>query len=534
MLKLARSVGTVSFMTLLSRLLGFARDMVIAVLFGATGQTDAFLAAFKIPNYFRRLFAEGSFALAFVPVLSRLREQGDQAELKAFIDHVTTALLAALLLVTALGVLGAPWLLRLFTPGFVDEPEKFSLAVDMTRITFPYLMWVSLAGLAGSILNTWDRFALPALSPVLLNVAIILAALGLHQWLAVPVESLAWGVFFGGLLQMLLVYPPLARMGLFPRLRFGSHPGVRRVLQLMLPTLLSTSVAQVNLLVDTLVASFLVSGSITWLYLADRLMEFPLGVFGVALSAVILPVLSRHHAGERPEAYRQALGWAMENGLLVALPAAIGLFVLAEPLMVALFHYGSYGEHDARMAAMALQVASLGLPAHVLVKVMAPAFYAREDTRTPVRIAVLAMSLNMVLNLCLLLVLAAWRYPGAWPGLSALWHWLQQQPGMHVSLVAAGVCSGYLNAVLLWRALRAGVVPVAFRGGFLWRLLTACLGMVLVLHFSLAAMPELADQPPLLRFAWLMGLVAAGGAGFTVLLLGSGYRWQKPVDEQSG
>ncbi len=533
MLKLARSVGVVSGMTLLSRLLGFVRDMVIAVFFGASGHTDAFLAAFKIPNYFRRLFAEGSFALAFVPVLSRIREQGDEKALKSFIDHMTTALLGALLVVTALGVLGAPWLLRVFTPGFVDEPEKFALAVDMTRITFPYLMWVSLAGLAGGILNTWDRFALPALSPVLLNLSLILAAVGLRQWLAVPVEALAWGVFAGGLLQMLLVFPPLRRLGLFPRLRIGSHAGVRRVLKLMVPTLLGSSVAQVNLLVDTLVASFLVSGSITWLYFSDRMMEFPLGVLGVALSTVILPVLSRHHAGQREEDYRKALGWAMDSGLLVALPAAVGLFLLAEPIMVTLFQYGQFDQADSHMAAMALQVASFGLPAYVLVKVMAPAFYAQEDTRTPVRYAVWAMSLNMVLNGVFLLWLACWRYPGDCPPWPLLWSWLQQQPGLHVSLVLAGVCSGYLNGGLLWRKLCQTIRPQAFSPAFLGRLLLACTAMAGLLVALKTLVLPVATEPFHWRLLSLLALVLPAMGVFALVLWVSGYRWHRWVGEKS-
>ncbi len=527
-LKLFRAVGVVSAMTLLSRLLGFVRDMVIAVQFGASGQTDAFLAAFKIPNYFRRLFAEGSFALAFVPVLARIREQGDARELKLFIDHVTTLLLGALLAVTALGVLGAPWLLRVFTPGFVDEPDKFQSAVDMTRITFPYLMWVSLAGLAGGILNTFERFALPALSPVLLNLSLIVAALGLSQWLAVPVHALAWGVFAGGLLQMLLVFPPLWRMGLFPRLRFGIHPGVRRVLRLMVPTLLGSSVAQVNLLVDTLVASFLVSGSMTWLYLADRMMELPLGVFGVALSVVILPALSRHFAAGRQGEYLKALAWAMESGLLVALPAAMGLFVLAEPIMIALFQYRNFTAGDARMAALALQLACFGLPLYVLVKVMAPAFYAREDTRTPVRIAVWAMTVNMVLNVLFLLVLAWWRYPGEWPGWVSFWLWLQQQPGLHVALVAAGVVSGLVNSLLLWRALRDRLGAHALSRVFLMRLLGATLVMGLVLWLARGELPAFHVLPMGARLAGLAALVGLGAMVFLLVLWGTGYRWQRP------
>lgn len=532
-MKLLRSAAIVSAMTFLSRMLGFVRDMVIAVVFGAGAQTDAFLAAFKIPNYFRRLFAEGSFALAFVPVLSSVKAKGDKQAVRELIDYVSFVLIGALLLVTALGVWGAQWLVRIFAPGFMDQPETFQLAVDMTRITFPYLMLVSLTGLAGGILNTYQRFALPAVTPVLLNLSLISAAWLLSQHLTIPVHALAWGVFAGGVLQLLAVIPGLIRLGLVPRPRWGQHEGVRRILRMMLPTLVGSSVAQINLLVDTLVASFLVTGSMTWLYFSDRMLEFPLGVFGVALSTVVLPTLSRHHADADQAAYRASLEWAVESGLLIALPATVGLFMLAEPLMLSLFQYGQYSAMDASMAALSLKVAVWALPAYILVKVVAPAFYAREDSRTPVRIAIRAMLSNMVLNIVFVFLLALWLWPGeAWPqSLQQLWQWIRSTPGLHPALALAGLVSGWMNFILLKRALsRQLQIPLHWRQARYGKILLATLVMAVVLGVVLTVLGDISHWQQ-----WGMGQRL--GRLFLVISLGAGvyglslwlmaYRWSR-------
>lgn len=509
-MKLFKSTAIVSVMTLLSRLLGMARDMLVAVLFGAGPATDAFLAAFKIPNYFRRLFAEGSFALAFVPSLAEVKEKEGKEAVRDFIDHVSGLLMASLMLVTALGVIFPDALVAVFVPGFLADPEKHMLVREQLRITFPYLMLVSLTGLAGGILNTYGRFALPALTPVLLNVSIITSALLLHARLDIPVLSLAWGVFAGGVLQLLAVMPFLYRLGLFPKPRISfAHPGVRKVLRLMLPTLFSSSVAQLNLLLDTLLASFLVTGSVTWLYLSDRLLEFPLGVFGIALATVVLPTLSKLHARNDRLAWQASLDWALQVGLLIALPAAAGLALLAEPIYHSLFRYGAYTEQDATMAGWSLSALAAGLPAFVLVKILQPAFFARQDTRTPVKIAIYVLSGNMVMNVVLLFLLAMFVYSANdWASFRDV---LANQPGMHVALAGASVLAAWLNVYLLYRALaKQGVYRVQWSALSAYgRLLIASVLMSAALYL---VMPD-ADvwQGGLYeRMTWLLAMVVTG------------------------
>ncbi|MDX1757264.1 MAG: murein biosynthesis integral membrane protein MurJ [Marinobacter sp.] len=428
---LLRSSGVVGVMTMLSRVLGLVRDMVIARYFGAGAGADAFFVAFKIPNFLRRLFAEGAFAQAFVPVLSSYREQGSITEVRRLVNAVSGSLGLVLLGVTLAAVLGAPALTAVFAPGFLDEPVKFALASDMLRITFPYLLLISLTAFAGAILNSYDRFAIPAFTPVLLNLAMIGAAVFLSPVMETPVLALAWGVFIAGALQLFFQLPFLMRLGLLPRPRVDyRHEGVRQVLRLMAPALFGVSVSQINLLLDTVLASLLQTGSVSWLYYSDRLSELPLGVFGVAIGTVILPSLSRKHAADSPGQFAATLDWAVRSVLLIGLPAAVALALLAEPLIATLFHYGEVTERDVVMAAGSLRAYSAGLLAFMLIKVLAPGFFARKDTRTPVKIGVIAMVANMVFNLALILPLA------------------------HVGLALATSLSAWLNTALLWRGLR--------------------------------------------------------------------------------
>ena len=335
---LLKSTGIVSAMTSLSRVSGFIRDMLYAQLFGAGAGTDAFFVAFRIPNFLRRLFAEGAFSQAFVPVFSEYQTQHQQAELRELVDQVTGTLGAILLLITALGVLAAPLLILLFAPGFSSDAGKYQLTVDMLRITFPYLLFISLTALAGGVLNSCGRFAIPAVTPVLLNLTMIAAALWLAPHMEKPVMGLAWGVFIAGVVQLGFQIPFLRQIKLLPRPRWGwASAGVQQVLKLMLPAVFGSSVAQVNLLIDTLLASFLVSGSVSWLYYSDRLVEFPLGIFGVALGTVILPKLSRHHASAETAHFSQTLDWALRWALLIGVPATVALVILAGPMLAALF-----------------------------------------------------------------------------------------------------------------------------------------------------------------------------------------------------
>ncbi|MEM9530126.1 MAG: murein biosynthesis integral membrane protein MurJ [Pseudomonadota bacterium] len=497
-MKLLRATGVVSLMTLLSRILGFVRDVVLARAFGASVATDAFYVALRIPNLLRRMFAEGAFSLAFVPVFAEYRQQRSRKELKALVDAVAGSLAAVLLVIVGVGMLAAPLFVGLFAPGFLDKPQQFALATDMLRITFPYALAICLTALAGGILNSFERFAVPAFTPVLLNVALIAAAVGLAPRMETPIKALAYGVVLAGFVQLAFQIPSLLRLGLLPRPRINfRHEGVQRIRKLMLPALFGSSVAQINIMVDTLIASLISVGSITWLYYSDRLLEFPLGLFGIALATVILPGLSRLHADGKVDDFSATVDWGLRLGLVIGLPAALGLALLSVPLVATLFNYGSFSGSDVTHTAASVAAYALGLPAFIAIKVLAPAFYARQDTRTPVRIAVLAMVSNMLLNVLFVWLLLRW--PVAPP---------------HAGLAAASSAAAYLNAGLLYRRLRqAG----ALRHGTTWRasLAAALIGCALIAALVLYFRPDnaawlsagLTD-----RVQWL-ALLVLGGVG---------------------
>ncbi len=435
---LFKSTSTVGGMTLISRVLGFVRDMVIAQNFGASAGADAFFVAFKIPNFLRRLFAEGAFAQAFVPVLAEYKTQREHGEVKAFIAAVFGTLGGVLVLVTVLGVLGAGGLIAVFAPGFYDEPEKYALATEMLRFTFPYLLFISLTAFAGAVLNTYDRFAVPAFTPVLLNLSLIGMALGIAPLLDVPVMALAWGVLLAGIVQFLFQIPYLRAIGLLTWPKWGwRDSGVRRVIKLMIPAIFGSSVAQINLLLDTVIASFLITGSVSWLYYSDRLVEFPLGILGIALATVILPSLSKKHAAESMQAFSDTIDWALRWVVIIATPAALGLFMLAGPMLTTLFQYGEFATHDVKMAAYSLMAYSLGLLGFIFVKVLVPGFYARQDVMTPVRIGIVAMVANMVLNLLFVVPMV-----------------LTDFVAPHMGLALATAASAFLNAGLLFYLLK--------------------------------------------------------------------------------
>ena len=469
-MKLLKSTATVGSATILSRILGFIRDVILAKVFGANGETDAFFLAFKIPNFMRRLFGEGSFSLAFVPVLSEYKAAGDRAALRDLIDHVTGTLASVLLVLTAIGVIAAPLVLSIFAPGWlIDDRPEFSLSAGMLRITFPYIMLISLTALAGGILNTFERFLIPALTPVLLNLSLIAAALLLADQLEVPVTALAWGVLLAGFVQLLLQVPALMRLGLMPRPKWGwRHSGVRRIMKLMIPTLFGSSVAQVNLLFDSIIATFLVTGSVSWLYYSDRLLEFPLGVFGIALATVILPNLSQKHAKASSVEFSATLNWALRLAVVITVPAAVGLVILAGPILITLFQYDAFQPDDVRMSTYSLIAYSAGLPAFIAVKVLAPGYYARQDTTTPVKIAIAAMVTNMGLNLLFVGLLLVRGFEGP-----------------HAGLALASSVAAYLNAALLYRGLRARDVLCLEKGWLrLWiAVLLACGSMAALLYF---------------------------------------------------
>ncbi len=454
---LLRSSALVGSMTMLSRVLGLLRDIVIAAFVGASANADAFFVAFKIPNFLRRLFAEGAFSQAFVPVLADYKEDGSVAAVKALVDRVAGILGGSLVLVTTLTILAAPLVTMIFAPGFVSQPLKFELTSEMIRITFPYLLLISMTGFCGAILNSYGRFAVPAFTPVFLNLSLIFAATVAAPWFDEPVFALAWGVFFAGIVQLLFQFPSLYRLDLVPRPVWDTrHPGVRRILKLMVPALFGVSVSQINLLLDTVLASFLPTGSVSWLYYSDRLAELPLGVFGIAIATVILPNLSAHRAAEREGEFSLTLDWALRCVLLIGVPAAVALLLLAEPILITLFQYGALTPGDVEMAALSLRAYGLGLLAFMLVKILAPGFYARKDTLTPVRIGIVAMVANMVLNLAFVLPLMYFWNIG------------------HVGLALATSVAAYINAGLLLRGLlKAGVYH--FHDG--WTAFLARLGL---------------------------------------------------------
>lgn len=501
--KLLKSTGVVSAMTLLSRLLGFLRDVIFAHVFGAGAATDAFFVAFKIPNFMRRLFAEGAFSLAFVPVFSEYQSTRSHAEVRELASRVAGTLGGILLAVTIVGQLAAPALVAVFAPGFLDEPLRYGLAGDMLRLTFPYLMFISLTAFAGGMLNACGKFAIPALTPVLLNISLIGAALVVAPHFEIPIMALAWGVFVAGIAQLLFQLPALARNGLLVWPRWGwRYPGVQRVLKLMIPALFGSSVAQLNLLFDTLLASFLVAGSVSWLYYSDRLMEFPLGLFGVALGTVILPSLSRHHAKKDTETFSRTLDWALRWALLIAAPAAIGLALLAGPMLTTLFQYGAFAAADVGMATRSLIAYAFGLCAFILIKVLAPGFYSRQDTRTPVRIGIIAMATNMVLNVILIFPLA------------------------HAGLALATSLSAYLNAGLLGRGLmRQGIYrPDTGWGAFLGRITLANVAMAATLILGVAGIESWLSWGAVQRALTLLFWIFAGGGVYILVLIVSGMR----------
>jgi putative peptidoglycan lipid II flippase len=500
---LLRSSVIVSVMTLLSRVLGMVRDMVVAAFVGSSPAADAFFIAFKIPNFLRRLFAEGAFAQAFVPVLSEYRAQRPFEAVKQLVDRVAGTLGLVLLGLTVAGVLFAPQLVMLFAPGFVDDPQKMALAGDMLRITFPYLLLISLTAFCGAILNSYGQFAVPSFTPVLLNICMIGAVFGLGGFFEQPAMALAWGVFIAGVAQLLFQLPFLARIRLLPvpKLQRGDE-GVGRIMTLMLPALLGVSVSQINLLLDTVLASFLQAGSVSWLYYADRLSELPLGAFGIAIGTVILPSLSRQHAGDDPKAFSATIDWALRMVLLVGVPAALALAILAEPLIATLFYYGKMTALDVQQSARALEAYSLGVLTFMLIKVLAPGFFARQDMKTPVRIAIQCMIANMVFNLILV-----------WP--------LE-----HAGLALATSLSSILNtALLLWGLRKAGVYqPAPGWGRFGSQLLLACTLMAALVWWLNVPSAEWFAWGWQQRVGWVSLLVVVGMTSYIGVLLATGLR----------
>ncbi len=504
-MNLLKSLAAVSSMTMLSRVLGFVRDTIVARFFGAGMATDAFFVAFKLPNLLRRIFAEGAFSQAFVPILAEYKTQQGEEATRTFVAYVSGLLTLVLAVVTALGMIAAPWVIWVTAPGFVDSPEKFELTSSLLRVTFPYILLISLASLAGAILNTWNRFSVPAFVPTLLNLSMIFFALFLTPYFDPPVMALGWAVLVGGLLQLLYQLPHLKKIGMLvlPRLNLRDK-GVWRVMKQMGPAILGVSVSQISLIINTIFASFLVAGSVSWMYYADRLMELPSGVLGVALGTILLPALSRSFSSKNTEEYSRLLDWGLRLCFLLALPCALALAIISEPLTVSLFQYGKFSAHDAQMTQYALIAYSVGLLGIILVKVLAPGFYARQNIKTPVRIALGTLVATQLMNLVFFFTLP---YPHA--GLS-----------LSIGLAAC------LNAGLLFWQLRKQqlFVPQPGWGVFMAKLVAAVLVMAAVLMGLMYVMPAWDQGEMLIRLLRLGALVAAGIAAYFGVLLLLGFR----------
>ena len=504
-MNLLNALAKVGSMTFISRILGFVRDTLIARVFGAGMITDAFIVAFKIPNLLRRISAEGAFSQAFVPILAEYKSQRTFDETHSLINRVATWLGIILVGVTILGMLAAPWIVALIAPGFKAEPDKMQLTIELLRITFPYIFFISLVSMAGGVLNTYNKFGIPAFTPVWLNVAMIAAVLFFAEHFAEPIKVLAWAVFVGGFLQLMFQIPFLKQIGLLPRFEMKrDDEGVWRILKLMGPAVLGVSVAQISLIINTIFASFLATGSVSWLYYADRLMEFPTGVLGVALGTILLPSLSKAYAGSDDSEYSQLLDWGLRLTFILAAPAAVALAVLATPLVATLFHYGKFTAIDVAMTQQALIAYSIGLLGLILVKILAPGFYARQNIKTPVKIAIFTLVATQLMNLIFIF-------------------------GLHLNHAALALAIGLgacINASLLFYHLRKAHIykPQAGWLIFLLKLLLALSVMTAVLYFAMGDASAWLNFSLIKRLIYLGGLVSLGGLSYFATLFVLGFR----------
>jgi putative peptidoglycan lipid II flippase len=516
---LFKSASLVSLLTLASRITGLVRELLIASTFGASALTDAFNVAFRIPNLLRRLFAEGAFSQAFVPVLAASRQKDGDAATKTMIDQVATVLAWALTLTCVLGVAAAPVLVWMMAAGLKQSPQGFDVAVVLTRWMFPYIAFMSFVALSAGVLNTWKKFAVPAATPVLLNVAMIAAAIWgapmFGRWGLEPIYALAGGVMVGGLLQLGVQLPALHRLGLLPHPHMSwaalrsawAHPGTRRITTLMLPALLGVSVAQISLLINTQIASHLVTGSVSWLTYADRLMEFPTALLGVALGVVLLPQLSAAKAANDAQRYSELLDWGLRWVVLLAVPCAIALLTFAQPLVAVLYHYGAFSSGDVRQTSAALMGYGVGLLGLIAIKVLAPGFYASQDIKTPVKIAVVVLLCTQLLNL----VLVPWL--------------------AHAGLALAIGLGALLNATWLLVGLvrRGAYRPLEGWARFGLQVLAAGSLLVVYLLWLAGRMDWLDSTRAAQRVLWLVLAVAGAGAVYFGALLLAGVNLRRFV-----
>ncbi|WP_288999862.1 murein biosynthesis integral membrane protein MurJ [uncultured Psychrobacter sp.] len=505
--RLFRSTMVVSSMTMLSRILGLVRDVVLLGVFGAGGLMDAFLVAFKIPNFLRRLFAEGAFSQAFVPVLSEYKEKYSLQQVQILVSRTSGALLLVLSMLTVLVILIAPWVVTLFAPGFAEQPDKFAITAELLRLTFPYLLFISMTAFASGILQSYGRFAAPAFAPVLLNLCMIGGALIFAPMFDTPIMALGYAVAIAGLLQFLIQLPQLWQQKLLvaPKVDF-KHEGVRRILKLMLPAIFGVSVTQINLLLNTVFASLMIGGSVSWLYAAERMSELPLGLIGVAIGTVILPSLSKSEAQKDDVSFKKTIDWAARLIILVGVPASAALFVLADVLMQALFLRGEFTLLDSQMSALALRSMAGGILGFMLIKIFAPAFFARQDTKTPVKIGIISVFANMIFSVVFI----------------GIFYFLEMP--LHGGLALATTGAAFVNAGLLYYFLYQREV---FRFGSHWKKLSAQFAiatsaMIAALYVMLPYFPT--DEAQWQRIIALLVMCAVGAAVYGVVLLATGFR----------
>lgn len=490
-------------MTMFSRVLGFARDALVARIFGAGVATDAFFVAFKLPNLLRRIFAEGAFSQAFVPILAEYKSQQGEEATRTFVAYVSGMLTLVLALVTVLGMIAAPWVIWATSPGFLRDPDKFELTASLLRITFPYILLISLASLAGAVLNTWNRFSVPAFAPTFLNLSMIGFSLFAAPYFNPPIMALAWAVTVGGVLQLAYQLPHLKKIGMLvlPRINLRDA-GVWRVMRLMGPAIIGVSVSQISLIINTIFASFLVSGSVSWMYYADRMMEFPSGVLGVALGTILLPSLAKSVSSGRLDDYSRLMDWGLRLCFVLALPSTVALGILSKPLISSLFQYGQFTAFDTEMTQRALIAYSVGLMGIILVKVLAPGFYSHQNIRTPVKIAIASLIMTQLMNLAFI------------------------GPFKHAGLSLSIGLAACLNAGLLYWQLRKQKMYIPQTGWvlFLTKLVIAVVVMAAVLIGMMWFMPAWDTGNMLMRILRLLLVVVVGAGSYFAALALLGFR----------
>lgn len=490
-------------MTMFSRVLGFARDALVARIFGAGVATDAFFVAFKLPNLLRRIFAEGAFSQAFVPILAEYKSQEGEEATRTFVAYVSGMLTLVLALVTVLGMIAAPWVIWATSLGFLRDPDKFELTASLLRITFPYILLISLASLAGAVLNTWNRFSVPAFAPTFLNLSMIGFSLFAAPYFNPPIMALAWAVTVGGVLQLAYQLPHLKKIGMLvlPRINLRDA-GVWRVMRLMGPAIIGVSVSQISLIINTIFASFLVSGSVSWMYYADRMMEFPSGVLGVALGTILLPSLAKSVSSGRLDDYSRLMDWGLRLCFVLALPSTVALGILSKPLIASLFQYGQFTAFDTEMTQRALIAYSVGLMGIILVKVLAPGFYSHQNIRTPVKIAIASLIMTQLMNLAFI------------------------GPFKHAGLSLSIGLAACLNAGLLYWQLRKQKMYIPQTGWvlFLTKLVIAVVVMAAVLIGMMWFMPAWDTGNMLMRILRLLLVVVVGAGSYFAALALLGFR----------